>query len=163
MLNPLSIPPAGPARKVPGYQMPEDHDQLLSWDFVAEQMAAAEHYWISSVYADGRPHVVPLWGIWTENRVHFDGSTKTTWSQNLMRNPQTAVHLPDGEKVVIIYGTAHIIEDDDIDEQAWHQLDSTFQTKYQVTEGSPYWYVQPQKVLAWNGGKLYTMTRWIFD
>lgn len=34
--------------------------------------------------------------------------------------------------------------------------------KYNVDKGSPYWYVQPTKVIAWNGGALDTMTRWIF-
>ena len=42
-------------------------------------------------------------------------------------------------------------------------LDSAYQTKYGVDEGSPYWYIEPTKVLAWNGGNLHTMTRWIFE
>ena len=60
---------------------------------------------------------VPLWGIWHENRVHLDGSPQTGWAQNLVRNPQVAVHLPDAEKVMIIYGDTWTIEDD----QEWSQ------------------------------------------
>lgn len=163
MFGRVKIPEPIPARKVPGYQMPEDSEHLLPWEFVAEQMHNAEYYWLSLVNKANGPHVVPMWGIWFENQVHFDGSPKTGWAMNLMRNPQIAVHSPDAEKVVIIYGKARIIEDDELTEQEWNELDSTYQTKYNVEEGSPYWFVEPQKVLAWNGGNLHTMTRWIFD
>ena len=148
MHDQLTIPNAGPARKVLGYEMPEDEGRLLSWDFVVERMASAEYYWINTVYPDGRPHTVPLWGVWHENRVHFDGSPQTAWATNLRSNPQIAVHLPDAEKVVVIYGSARMIEDDELDEQAWDLLDSLYQTKYEVTEGAPYWFVEPSKVLA---------------
>src|SRR4029453_7312286 len=59
----MVIPQALPARKVPGYQMPETSTNLLSWDFVAAQMEPSQHYWISTVFADGRPHAVAVWGI----------------------------------------------------------------------------------------------------
>lgn len=163
MLEALKIPKPIPARKVPGYQMPEDDKNLLSWDFVDQQIAKAEFFWISSVNRRAGPHVVPLWGIWYESRVHFDGSPKTGWAMNLMRNAQIAVNLPDPNQVVIIYGNARIIEDDELSEEEWEQLDSTYQRKYNVQEGSPYWFVEPTKILAWNGGNLHTMTRWIFE
>lgn len=163
MLSQIRIPKAIPAKKIDGYKMPEDDSNLLSWDFVVEQMEGARHYWISTVSPAGRPHVVPLWGIWFENRVHFDGSPKTAWSQHLVRNPHIAVHLPDGNQVVILEGLARIIEDDELDDQKWQTLDTVYQSKYQVEEGSPYWAAQPTKVLAWDGADLQTMTRWIFD
>lgn len=162
MLEALKIPKAQPAKKVPGYEMPEDEENLLDWSFVAERMAEAEYYWLGAVNQVGGPHVVPMWCIWFENRLYFDGSPKTGWAKSLTNNPQIAVHLPDAQKVIIIYGHARIIEDDELTEQEWARLDSVYQTKYNVTEGSPYWFVEPSKVLAWNGGNLHTMTRWIF-
>lgn len=162
MLDDVVIPQALPARKVPGYKMPETSANLLSWDFVVAQMEPAQHYWVCTMFADGRPHAVPVWGIWYKNRVHFEGGMQTAWARNLVRNPQINVHLPNGEQVVIIEGTGHIIEDNDIDNDEWNRIDTLFQTKYQVDKGSPYWYVRPRKVLAWDGGGLQTMTRWIF-
>lgn len=58
--------------------------------------------------------------------------------------------------------SARIVEDDEITEQEWYELDSRFQAKYAVNTGSPYWCLEPTKVLAWNGGLLDTMTRWSF-
>jgi len=162
-LKEISIPKATPARKVKGYQMPETNENLISWDFVSEQMSKSRHYWISTVFPDARPHVVPVWGIWYENRLHFEGSLQTGWGQNILKNTHIAAHLPDADKVVIIEGTAHFIEDDEIDNETWNLLDRTFQQKYQVDKGSPYIYVQPKRVLAWNGEDLTTMTRWLFD
>jgi general stress protein 26 len=163
MLRPIVIPEATPARKVQGYNMPETKENLLSWDFVSAQMSQSRHYWISTVFPDSRPHVVPVWGIWFENRLFFEGSMQTAWGKNILHNSHIAIHLPDPEKVVIIEGTAHIIQDDEIDDETWNILDSTFQKKYQVDKGSPYIYVNPKRVLAWDGEGLTTMTRWLFD
>lgn len=162
MLPDIIIPPARPAKKVPGYQMPEDPAHLLTWAFVADRMAQLRHYWLNTVNKVGHPHAVPVWGIWYHNRLHFEGSPQTAWARHLVRDPHIVVHIPDAEQVVIIEGTAHIIADDEIDSAEWQRLDTQFQTKYQVDKGSPYWYVQPRKVLAWDGGDLQTMTRWVF-
>ncbi|HRW04921.1 MAG TPA: pyridoxamine 5'-phosphate oxidase family protein [Caldilineaceae bacterium] len=156
------IPHAIPVKKVEGYQMPEHSDNLLTWDFVVTQMTQSKYYWLATTSGDGQPHAVPVWGIWDNNRVHFEGRPNTKWARNLLRDSRITVHLPDAEQVVIIEGNAYIIEDEEIDENEWRRLDTQFQTKYQVAQGSPYWYVQPTKVLAWNGGDLQTMTRWIF-
>ena len=163
MLSQIVIPEATPARKVKGYKMPATSDHLVSWAFVSGQMSQARHYWISTVFPDGRPHVVPVWGIWHQNRLHFEGSMQTAWGQNIQKNHHIAVHLPDANQVVIIEGTAHMIQDDEIDDESWNILDSTFQRKYQVDTGSPYLYVQPRRVLAWDGEDLTTMTRWVFE
>jgi hypothetical protein len=78
VLAPIVLPEATPARKkMKGYQMPETRENLVSWDFVVEQMSPSRHYWIRTVFPDGRPHVVPVWGIWHENRFHFEGSLQT--------------------------------------------------------------------------------------
>jgi len=162
VLTKVIIPEASPARKVEGYRMPVTKESLVSWDFVSAQMSQSRHYWISTVFPDQRPHVVPVWGIWFENRFHFEGSLQTAWGKNILKNPRIAVHLSDADKVVIIEGTVHVIQDDEIDGETWSILDSAFQKKYQVEKGSPYLYVQPKRVLAWNGEGLTTMTRWVF-
>lgn len=111
---------------------------------------------------DGRPHAVPVWGLWHDDRIHFEGGITTAWATNLLRDPRIAVHPPDPERVVTIEGVAHIIDDEDLSDDEWSDLDRRFQTKYDVDKGSPYWCVEPRKGLAWNGRGLDTMTRWIF-
>jgi hypothetical protein len=160
MLPKLLIPPAEPPHAIPGYNLPDA--PRLDWSFVAGRMAAAQFYWISTVNADdGRPHATPLWGLWHGDRVHFDGSPETRWARNLMADGGIAVHPPDAERVVIIEGVARMLGDDELSAAEWAELDGAYAAKYGM-EGSPYWYVEPRLVLAWDGANLGTMTRWRF-
>lgn len=162
MLTTIPVPTATPARNVPGYGMPEDPAALLDWSFVDIELIAAEHYWLTTTFPDGRPHSVPLWGLWRGNRLHFDGRPETAWARNLVRDPRCLANPPHPTRVVTLEGRARIIEDDELTEAEWADLDGRFQAKYDVAEGSPYWCLEPTTVIAWNGGKLDTMTRWRF-
>ena len=163
MLNKLVIPDALPPQEIKGYKLPATNENLLGWDFVARHMTEAQYYWLATVNSSGQPHTVPVWGIWYENRVHFDGSPHTKWARNLALNPKIAVHLPSGERVVIIEGRVQMLEDDDIDEPTWEILDTTYRKKYSTLQGSPYYVVHPHKVLAWDTITLESMTRWQFE
>lgn len=158
----IAIPPAETARKVPGYQMPDHQEALLDWDFVNSHMTGARHYWLTTTFRDGRPHAVPVWGLWHNNRLHFEGRSNAGWAQNLRRDPRAVAHPPHPTRVVTVEGRARMLEDNDITKAEWSELDARFQAKYEVEQGSPYWCLEPTKIIAWNGGKLDTMTRWIF-
>ncbi len=62
----LSIPPE--------YGSPS---RLLEWDLVERRLAEARYYWLATVRPDGRPHVVPLDGLWVDARWYFGGSPTT--------------------------------------------------------------------------------------
>lgn len=156
------IPIPQPARKVHGYKMPETNERLLSWQFVEDEMTSARYYWIATVNPTPQPHVVPVWGIWYAGRFHFEGGPATKWMRNIRSNPRITVNLPSEERVVILEGNANVLADDELSAEEWERLDSAFQKKYAVSQGSPYLYVVPRKVIAWNGADLQTMTRWIF-
>lgn len=162
MLPELVIPQPVLPENLMNYQLPTTEAALLSWDFVAQQMTAANFYWLGTTSADGQPHSAPVWGVWYKNRLHFDGHPKTKWARNLLKNPSIAVHLPSAEQVVMIEGRARIVEDDEIDAATWAELDTSFQTKYKIKHGSPYWCVHPKKVIAWDTPNLAHMTRWLF-
>lgn len=161
MLSKLIIPKPEPPRPIAGYPLPDAPQ--LDWSFVAERMTAATYYWVTSAAADGRPHAAPVWGVWFEDRLYFDGSPATRWARNLRASPTVAVHPPDAEQVVMVEGTARMLEDDELSATEWELLDGVYQTKYTLEQGSPFWVVQPRLVLAWDGPQLGTMTRWRFD
>ena len=158
----LILPEPVLPKQIPGYRLPDKTDHMLDWSFVAEQMSTARYYWISTVNRKTRPHAVPVWGLWYENRVYLEGSPKTAWAGNAMRNPQVSVHPPDAEKVVIIEGAAQFLEDEDLDPNTWNTIDTLYQSKYQVLKGSPWILIHPRKVLAWDNPDLQTMTCWNF-
>jgi hypothetical protein len=159
MLSKLIIPQPEAPRSIPGYNLPDE--PRLDWSFVAERMAAAQFYWISTAAPAGHLHVAPLWGLWHGDRIHFDGSPETRWARNLRLNSEIAVHPPDAERVVIIEGVARMLGDDELSAAEWAELDGAYAAKYGM-EGSPYWFVEPRLALAWDGANLSTMTRWRF-
>ncbi|MEP7134458.1 MAG: pyridoxamine 5'-phosphate oxidase family protein [Chloroflexota bacterium] len=76
----------------------------VTWDWVAEQLTVSENYWLSSVRANGKPHVVPRWGVFIDNKLYYDGSPETRHAQNILQNPHVTLHLESGYKVVILEG-----------------------------------------------------------
>jgi len=53
---------------------------------------------------DGRPHVVPRWGVWADGRFWYDGARDTIHARNLGSNPACVLHLEDGRQAVIVEG-----------------------------------------------------------
>ena len=41
------------------------------WDETRRLLEAAELFWITTVRADGRPHVTPLVAVWLDGAIHF--------------------------------------------------------------------------------------------
>lgn len=160
MSDKLVIPQ--PQRPVPleGYGVPESNKGLLSWDFVAGAMQAAQNYWVATVSPDGKPHTRPTWGVWMDDRLHFGGSPETRWSRNLQANPHISVHLESAwDGVVIIEGTVTRITDPNDLRMA--NIDAAYVAKYKMPHGIPIWIVQPQKVIAWKEYPV-SVTRWVF-
>jgi len=121
----------------------------VDWEWVVEQMTNSENYWLSSVRSDGRPHVVPRWGAFIENKLYYDGSPKTRHSQNIIENPHVSLHLEDGYKVVIMEGTSKPA--DKPSPEFARQLSDAITNKYASQGYSP----EPTQ---WDEGGLYVFT-----
>ncbi|TQL49471.1 pyridoxamine 5'-phosphate oxidase [Ornithinicoccus hortensis] len=89
-----------------GYGLPDSTQGLLGWDEVEARLVAAEHYWISSVRPDGRPHSVPRWGVWLDGRFWYDGAPTTRHTRNVEANPAVTLTLESGTQSVIVEGTS---------------------------------------------------------
>jgi PPOX class probable F420-dependent enzyme len=62
-----------------------------SWADVEQLLAGAELYWLTTVRADGRPHVTPLVGVWTDGVFAFCTGVGEQKQRNLTRSPLVAV------------------------------------------------------------------------
>ena len=138
--------------------------RLLSWDRVAARLTDAHHYWLATVRPDGRPHVVPLDGLWIDDVWYFGGRPTTVKHRNLLSNPNAALHLEDGEAAVIVEGTCAIVTPP---EEMAERLAATSKQKY--GDGPPasvyltgVWALTPVRVLAW-GDLTVDATRFRFD
>jgi general stress protein 26 len=66
----------------------------IEWEETCRVLEQAELFWITTVRADGRPHVTPLVAVWLEDALHFvTGPTE-----------QKAVNLSANRNVVLTTG-----------------------------------------------------------
>lgn len=89
-----------------GYGVPTDDGGLLAWSDVDERLGEAQHYWLATVRADGRPHVVPRWGAWIDGLLWYDGSPDTIHARNLLTNPACTLTIGDGAEAIVVEGTS---------------------------------------------------------
>lgn len=89
-----------------GYGVPETDDGVLDWAPVERRLVDSLHYWMATTRPDGRPHVVPRWGVWIDGRFWYDGAPSTVHARNLEENPECVLHLEDGRQAVIVEGTS---------------------------------------------------------
>src|SRR5258706_7642783 len=88
------------------YGISQAEKGMVEWSWVVEQLEKARHYWLVSLYPDGRPHTVPTWGAWVDNKLYFSGGDMTRHGKNLAVKPTLIAHLESAEQMVIVYGTA---------------------------------------------------------
>ncbi|MGE3076886.1 MAG: pyridoxamine 5'-phosphate oxidase family protein [Dehalococcoidia bacterium] len=158
-----------------GYGLPDGDEGMLQWEWAEDRLTAAQNYWISTVRPDGRPHVTPVWGVWYEGALYFDGSDQTRRMKNIAANPEIAVHLESGDEVVIIEGSA-ASEDTPPARSLATKLAELYTAKYSAHsyapspdqwDGGGLYVLRPRKALGWTlrpgdeFGKTYT--RWRFS
>ena len=69
---------------------------------VAEQrLLASRNYWVASRWPDGRPHAMPVWGVWHEAAFWFSSSRGSRKVRNLAADPRCVVTTENAVTVVI--------------------------------------------------------------
>jgi nitroimidazol reductase NimA-like FMN-containing flavoprotein (pyridoxamine 5'-phosphate oxidase superfamily) len=63
----------------------------VPWDDTRKVLERAELSWLTTVRADGRPHVTPLVTVCLDDTVHFCTGPDEQKGQNLAANPHVAV------------------------------------------------------------------------
>jgi nitroimidazol reductase NimA-like FMN-containing flavoprotein (pyridoxamine 5'-phosphate oxidase superfamily) len=63
----------------------------VSWADTLQALEAAELFWISTVRADGRPHVTPLVAVWLDDALHFSTGTEEQKFINLQAHPDVVL------------------------------------------------------------------------
>jgi Pyridoxamine 5'-phosphate oxidase len=127
-------------------------DRVLTWQEVEQKLVESRTYWLATTRPDGRPHTVPVDGIWLQGALYFGGDPATVHVRNLRSDPRAVLHTESGESPVIVEGAAE-----------WHQpspeeissLVEATRAKYGYpvspdSYSAGTWRLSPGLVLAWN-------------
>jgi nitroimidazol reductase NimA-like FMN-containing flavoprotein (pyridoxamine 5'-phosphate oxidase superfamily) len=137
-------------RLPPGYGTPKTP---LAWADVRARLEDATRYWLATVRPDGRPHVVPLDGIWHGNAWYFGGSPQTVKHRNLTNDPRAVMHLEDAISAIVVEGACEELVPDESLATALSELS---RAKYGYGPdpasypASGSWRLRPATVLAWT-------------
>jgi nitroimidazol reductase NimA-like FMN-containing flavoprotein (pyridoxamine 5'-phosphate oxidase superfamily) len=82
-----------------------------AWDEVSAAIETHETYLVSTVAADGGPHVTPVLGLWIDDLFYFNSTDASYKVRNLAHNPQVAVSVVVEHADFVIRGTAHPLLD----------------------------------------------------
>ena len=144
------------------YRIRRSRAGLLPWSYVEKRMAGAHNYWIGSSGADGRPHAMPVWGVWIERKFFFGTDRKSRKGRNLAANRAVVVHLESGDEVAILEGMAAEVKD----RAKLAAIDDAFHAKYGMRLSTHpadvlVLEVAPEKVLGWREKDFnVSATRW---
>ena len=76
-----------------------------------ERLIASHDYWVATVWPDGRPHVMPVWGIWYDESVWFSSSVQSRKARNLRADPRCVVTADNPIEPVVLEGVAEVIRE----------------------------------------------------
>ena len=87
----------------------------LPWSWAAERLAANQNFWVVTVSAEGRPHALPVWGVWDEEEARFAFSCgpRSRKARNLAANPRSVIMIDNTVECVSLEGRAGVVRDAD--------------------------------------------------
>lgn len=96
---------------MPGYGLlgRDEGTGLLPWRWAEERLVSSRNYWVVSLWPDGRPHAMPVWGLWHERAFWFSSSKGSRKARNLAADPRCVVTTEDAADPVIMEGSAELV------------------------------------------------------
>ena len=142
-----------------GLRDPQYEFKPLRWADVTRRVAEAPNYWVATVRPSGRPHSVPVWGVWAEDAFCFLTDRKSLTAKNLAHNPASEVHLENGEDVVMLFGD---FEPADLNQAVLDAFHRKYDMPPVATEFAAY-RLHHHKAIAWGSADFPSnATRWRF-
>src|SRR5688572_23393114 len=113
------------------YGVPTDPAGALPWSWAQARLVKNKNYWVVTASASGRPHAMPVWGVWLPDteRFWFSCSPNARKARNVAANPQCVVTVDDTVECVSVEGRARIA-DQKRDAAAVDQAVSAYARKY---------------------------------
>lgn len=143
---------------MPGYGIAEDAGGQLPWSWAVEVVDRVRNHTVVTVRPDGRPHAMPVWGLWFGDGYGMSTAITSVKSRNLTERPACTVTVLDGDDAVVIDGRAALVEVPDGFREA-------YAAKYgEAFPDGPIWWITPSVAFAFQATDQFasSATRWRF-
>jgi len=115
---------------MPGYGIVDDTAGMLPWSWALERLTASHDYWLATTCPDGRPHVVPVWGVWLDESLWFSSGLRARKARNVARDPRCTLTTDNANEPVILDGVATLVRDRPAIERFATAVDEKYATAY---------------------------------
>jgi general stress protein 26 len=145
-----------------GYGVATNETGMLYWTEVQNQLVAARNYWVATTRPNGRPHVMPVWGLWWNEAVYFSSDSQSRKARNLVMNPEVVVHLESGDDAVILEGAVERVTDVAELTEFADRYDTKYAFRPDINNPDFAFYrLRPRVAFAWREADFpNTATRW---
>jgi hypothetical protein len=162
----MALTPKASRPHMPGYGLlPADQGSgLKPWSYAIERLTRTRGYWISTTCPDGRPHSVPIWGVWLRDVFAFSTGAQSRKAKNLARDPRVVIGVEPTEDSIVLEGVVTRAEDPDF----IREFKSVYAAKYVMNMddfSEPVYAVEPVIAFSFaSTGDEFTAgsTRWKF-
>ena len=119
---------------MPGYGLlgPDQGTGVMPWSWAVERLTASRNYWVVSLWPDGRPHAMPVWGLWHLQSFWFSSSKGSRKARNLMADPRCVVATEDAMQPVVLEGKAELVTERGVLEAMLALENAKYQTDYGI-------------------------------
>ena len=155
---------------MPGYGIsgPAEGSGLLEWSWAAERLTAARNYWVATVWPTGRPHLMPVWGMWDDSTLWFSSAAGSRKTKNLRADPHCVISTESASDPVIIEGTARVVTEPAALQRVIDLMNAKYRTHIEVGFLDPSvnatFGVRPLRVFGMRDADFTgSPTRWIFE
>ena len=147
-----------------GYGIATGDDGELAWSWVEQQAIVSRNYWVCTARSDGRPHAMPVWGLWLDGMVMFSTDPESVTGRNIAAGSAMQIHLESGDEVAILDGMVERPSDPNLLARFADAYDSKYGIKVDVTsDETPILALRPTTVMSWTEANYpETATRWVF-
>jgi hypothetical protein len=144
---------------------------LTPWSEAEAGLVAAKTYWLATVRQDGRPHVMPVWGVWLDGAFYFSTSPTSRKGKNLAANPHCTISLSGAGLDLVLEGTAAV----EASATTLARVAGVYAPKYdwpltvrdgglygENGDGGPLYVLTPIAAFGFGAAESFTATRWRF-
>lgn len=148
-----TVPAPSRPRMPKGYSIPaaQTDNDYLPWSWAEQRLERARNYWLATMRPDGRPHLMPVWGVWVSGALYFGTDRGSRKARNLLHNPALAAHVDIEDDAVILEGVAREVSD----RTTLAAVDRAYLKKYKMkltdAPGDSFFCeLRPKVVFAWS-------------